>query len=115
MAHYSRLSKVVIDVPPADHDRELAFRSAAAGQPLTRFGRHPEYHGAALHGQEFWLLIQQLGQGSARVHIDVHTDDNQVPDVEWLALLTEPAATKSPVTLLRSARGCSARRRYLDR
>ena len=24
MAHYSRLSKIVIDVPPADHDRELA-------------------------------------------------------------------------------------------
>jgi Glyoxalase-like domain len=75
VAHYSRLSKVVIDVPPADHDRELAFWSAAAGQPLTRFDRHPEYHGAALHGQEFWLLIQRLGQGSARVHIDIHTDD----------------------------------------
>lgn len=75
MAHYSRLSKVVIDVPPADHDRELAFWSAAAGQPLTRFDRHPEYHGAELHGREFGLLIQQLGQGSARVHIDIHTDD----------------------------------------
>ena len=75
MAHHSRLSKVVIDVPPADHDRELAFWTAAAGQPLTRFDRHPEYHGVALHGQEFWLLIQRLGQGSARVHIDIHTDD----------------------------------------
>ena len=75
MAHYSRLSKVVIDVPPADHDRELAFWSAAVGQPLTRFDKHPEYHGAALHGQDFGLLIQRLGQGSARVHIDIHTDD----------------------------------------
>jgi hypothetical protein len=75
VAHYSRLSKVVIDVPPADHDRELDFWSSAAGQPLTRFDRHPEYHGAVLRGQAFWLLIQQLGQGSARVHIDIHTDD----------------------------------------
>ena len=75
MAHYSRLSKVVIDVPPGDHDREVAFWSAAAGQPLTRFDRHPEYHGAALHGQEFWLLVQRLGQDRARVHIDIHTDD----------------------------------------
>jgi hypothetical protein len=75
VAHYSRLFKVVIDVPPADHDQEVAFWSAAAGQSLTRFDRHPEYHGVALHGQEFWLLIQQLGQGSARVHIDIHTDD----------------------------------------
>jgi hypothetical protein len=39
---------------------------------------------------------------------------NQVPDVESLALPTKPAATKSPAMLLRSARGCSARRRYLD-
>jgi hypothetical protein len=75
MAHYSRLSKVVIDVPPADHDRELAFWSAAAGQPLTQFDRHPEYHGAALHGQEFWLLTQRLDDGQARVHLDIHTDD----------------------------------------
>lgn len=75
MAHYSRLSKVVIDVPPLDHDRELAFWSRAAGQPLTRFDRHPEYHGAALHGQEFWLLVQRLDQGPGRVHIDIHTDN----------------------------------------
>jgi predicted enzyme related to lactoylglutathione lyase len=75
VAHYSRLSKVVIDVPPADHDRELAFWTAAAGQPLTRFDTHPEYHGAALHGQDFGLLIQRLDQGAARVHIDIHTDD----------------------------------------
>lgn len=76
MTHYSRLSKVVIDVPPADHDRELAFWSAAAGlPPLPPFENHPEYHGAALHGQEFWLLVQRLDQGSARVHIDIHTDD----------------------------------------
>jgi Glyoxalase-like domain len=75
MVHYTRLSKVVIDVPPADHDRELAFWSAATGQPLARFDRHPEYHGAALHGQDLWLLIQRLGEGQARVHIDIHTDD----------------------------------------
>lgn len=75
MAHYSRLSKIVIDVPPADHDRELAFWSAAAGQPLIQFEKHPEYHGAALHGQEFGLLVQRLEHGQARVHIDIHTDD----------------------------------------
>jgi len=75
VAHYTRLSKVVIDVPPADHDRELAFWSAATGRPLARFDRHPEYHGAALGGQDLWLLIQRLDEGQARVHIDIHTDD----------------------------------------
>jgi len=75
VSHHSRLLKVVIDAPPADHDRELAFWTAAAGLPLARFDRHPEYHGAALHGQDFWLLIQRLGEGQSRVHIDIHTDD----------------------------------------
>jgi hypothetical protein len=75
VAHYSRLSKIVIDVPPSGHDRELAFWSAATGQALARFDRHPEYHGAALPGPEFWLLVQRLGDGPARVHVDIHTDD----------------------------------------
>ena len=75
MTHYSRLSKIVVDVPAADHDRELAFWSAAVGQPLTRFDAHPEYHGAPLHGTEFGLLIQRLGDGPGRVHLDIHTDD----------------------------------------
>ena len=86
MAHYSRLSKIVIDVPRADHDRELAFWNAATGQPLTQFDRHPEYHGAALHGQELGLLIQRLDHGPGRVHIDIHTDDlaAEVPRLEKL-------------------------------
>jgi Glyoxalase-like domain len=75
VAHYSRLLKIVVDVPAADHDRELAFWSGATGQSLTQFDRHPEYHGAALPGQEFWLLIQRLDDGPGRVHIDIHTDD----------------------------------------
>jgi glyoxalase superfamily protein len=75
VVHYSRLSKIVIDVPPAHHDLELAFWSAATGQPLARFDRHPEYHGAALPGQDLWLLIQRLDDGRGRVHIDIHTDD----------------------------------------
>ncbi len=74
MAHFSRLFKVVIDVPASEHDRELSFWEAAVGQPLSRFD-YPEYHGAALHGQDFWLLTQCLGEGTARVHVDIHTDD----------------------------------------
>jgi hypothetical protein len=30
--HYSKLLKIVIDMPPAEHDRELAFWGAATGQ-----------------------------------------------------------------------------------
>ena len=55
----------------------MSWRSGA--QPrASRWPRAPctpEYHGAALHGQEFGLLIQRLGHGPGRVHLDIHTDD----------------------------------------
>jgi Glyoxalase-like domain len=75
VAHFSRLSKVVIDVAPADHDRELAFWQAATGRAMTQFERYPEYHGAGRHGEDFWLLFQRLGAGPSRLHVDIHTDD----------------------------------------
>ncbi len=45
VAHYGRLSKVIIDVPPAEHDRELAFWQAATGQLLAQGARHPQRWG----------------------------------------------------------------------
>ncbi|GGS78406.1 hypothetical protein GCM10010156_41380 [Planobispora rosea] len=75
MAHYSRLYTVVIDVPEADHDREVEFWQGAIGPALQANERYPEYHGALLHGQEFALMIQRLGEGESRVHVDIHTDD----------------------------------------
>ena len=74
MTHYSRLSVIVIDVPPGGHDRELAFWREATGAPLTANKQFPEYHGAEL-GNGFGLLVQRLGDGPARIHLDIHTDD----------------------------------------
>jgi hypothetical protein len=75
VTHYSRLQMIVIDAPAADHDRELAFWGAATGKPLTRVENFPSYHVGQLHGQEVWLLLQNLGGGPARMHVDFHTDD----------------------------------------
>lgn len=85
MTHFSRISGVVIDVPTSDHDRELAFGEAAIGQSLPEFD-YPEYHGGQLRGQDFWLLIQRLDDGAARVHVDIHTDnlDAEVERLEHL-------------------------------
>lgn len=75
MSHYSRLSIVVVDVPEPDHDRELDFWRAAIAEPFTPIQGEPEYHGAQLHHQQAWMLVQRLGDGPARVHLDFHTDD----------------------------------------
>jgi hypothetical protein len=75
VTHHSRLGAVVIDVPPEGHGQELAFWQAATGQPLARFGEHPEYHGGTLPGGDTSLLVQRLGDGPGRVHLDIVTDD----------------------------------------
>lgn len=75
MTHYSRLCKAVIDVAGGDHDKELTFWQEATGQTLPQLQRYPEYHGASLPGDVFALLVQRLGTGSARVHLDIDTDD----------------------------------------
>jgi predicted enzyme related to lactoylglutathione lyase len=75
MAHRSRLYAVVVDVPTADHDDEVTFWQGATGVELSRVERHPEYSGAELPGQDIALLIQRLGDGPPRVHVDIHTDD----------------------------------------
>jgi hypothetical protein len=74
VVHFSRVATVVIDVPDGDHDSELSFWAAATGQHLRELD-HPEYHGALLHGQDVGLLVQRLGEGTARIHLDIYTDD----------------------------------------
>jgi hypothetical protein len=76
MTHYSRLSAIVLDVPEADHDRELAFWQAASGRVLEPEEGQPEYHGAHWPGHDqLILLLQRLGDGPARVHLDIWADD----------------------------------------
>jgi Glyoxalase-like domain len=75
VTHFSRLYKIVIDLPASEHDRGVSFWEAALGQVLPPLERHPEYHGAELHGLDFYLLTQRLEEGTPRVHLDIHTDD----------------------------------------
>ncbi|MCK2218791.1 glyoxalase/bleomycin resistance/dioxygenase family protein [Actinomadura sp. ATCC 31491] len=75
MPHHSRLCRIVIDVEERHHADELAFWQAATGTALTHYAEFPEFHGALLGSGEFGLLLQRSGEGPARVHLDIHTDD----------------------------------------
>lgn len=76
MSHYSRLEAIAIDVPGDGHDEELAFWQGAIGTELAQGKSHPEFRGALVpRQQQVVLLLQRLGDGPARVHLDFHTDD----------------------------------------
>lgn len=105
MAHYSRIGKAVIDVPAADHQKELAFWQSVSGLPLKQGTRFPEYHGAELPGQQFGLLVQRLGEGPARVHLDVHTDDLAAEVARLERLGAERVAMVGPWWVMRDPAG----------
>jgi len=87
MTHYSRLAAVALDVPESDHDRELAFWQAASGRSLRQDDDHSEYHGAHWPGHDqLLLLVQRLGDGEARMHLDIRSDnvDAEVARLEQL-------------------------------
>ncbi|MBB5868681.1 catechol 2,3-dioxygenase-like lactoylglutathione lyase family enzyme [Allocatelliglobosispora scoriae] len=86
MTHYSRLSKIVVDVPAAVHDTEVAFWRGALGVPLTRFERFPDFHGAELTADGFGLLTQEIKEGEPRVHVDIHTTDRAAEVARLVAL-----------------------------
>ena len=75
MAHFSRLSTIVLDVPADDEDTTVTFWRGALSAPLERVDRYPDFHGARLPGHDLVLLTQRLGTGQPRVHLDIHTDD----------------------------------------
>ena len=64
----------MVDVPAADRAAEVAFWQGATGTQLTHYTRFPEYHGGSVTGT-LALLVQELGDGPARIHVDIHTDD----------------------------------------
>jgi hypothetical protein len=104
MAHYSRLFATVLDVPQADHDRELTFWQAATGRPMSQDDEHSEYHGGQWPGQNVWLMLQRLGDGPARVHLDIMADDvaaevarleklgaERVSEIDYWQVMRDPA------------------------
>jgi hypothetical protein len=72
--HRSRIGAICIDVPSESRDAAEAFWSGALGRESRRGERHPEYSTFGAINSHV-ILIQALGEGDPRVHLDVHTDD----------------------------------------
>jgi len=73
--HYSRISKILVDVPETVHDAEVAFWEGAIGRSLPVFAGYPDFRGTALTSDGLGLIIQRIGAGSPRLHLDIHTSD----------------------------------------
>ncbi len=104
VTHYSRLSVVVLDVPAADRASEIAFWQGATGAQLTHYTRYPEYHGGGVT-DTLGLLVQELGDGPARVHVDIHTDNLDAEVARLVALGAERVEATGHWVVMRDPAG----------
>ncbi|GID29645.1 VOC family protein [Paractinoplanes brasiliensis] len=88
MAHRSRLSTILIDVPAAETDAAVSFWSRALGVETRQPPGEPQFTGlrGALPG--LTLAIQAI-DGDARYHVDFETDDVEAETARLIALGAE--------------------------
>jgi predicted enzyme related to lactoylglutathione lyase len=86
MAHRSRLTAVLVDVPANDHARAVEFWAGAFGAPGQRSEKFPEYvdFGQVTPGVEF--MVQSTADSQVRVHLDIETDDVEAEVARLIAL-----------------------------
>lgn len=75
MNHRILVRSLLIDVPSADHDRTLAFWATALLSRPRQGTTNPEYHLLDESAARDRVLVQNVGTGHARFHIDIETDD----------------------------------------
>ncbi|RIV39079.1 VOC family protein [Micromonospora radicis] len=85
MAHRSRLSTILIDVPSGAAPASIAFWSKALGVPARTVPDEPQF--TALHRAlpEMILAVQAV-DGPARYHVDIETDDVEAETRRLIAL-----------------------------
>jgi hypothetical protein len=75
--HRILLRTVVLDFPADVHDAARDFWQQALDAGIRRGKHHPEYHVLEHPAVLGRVLIQSLGSGPARIHLDIETDDTE--------------------------------------
>ncbi|ACQ80081.1 conserved hypothetical protein [Beutenbergia cavernae DSM 12333] len=71
--HRSRLTAIGVDTPAEHHAATTAFWAGALGG-TARSDDEGTYTGVSASGVPS-VFVQKLGEGAARIHLDIETDD----------------------------------------
>ena len=99
------LHSVVIDVPKADHERAVAFWSAAVGIEPVVSEKYPDYAQFAHITPDVHLLVQTTGDDTTRVHLDFGTTDRDGEVARLEALGAKPVTRDHPWAVMRDPAG----------
>jgi hypothetical protein len=76
VAHRSRLSILLLDLPPAQHGADRDFWSTATGHPAEPDPTDEEWTSLGSFADGFHLEVQRTGAGTPpRWHVDIESDD----------------------------------------
>jgi hypothetical protein len=76
MSHRSRLSILLLDLPPEHHDAGSAFWAGATGRPATPDPDDADWASLGSFAAGFHVEIQRTGSGTPpRWHVDIESDD----------------------------------------
>jgi hypothetical protein len=76
MPHRSRLSILLLDLPPEHHAAGSAFWSAATGHPAQPGPTDAQWTSLGVFAEGWHLEVQRTGSGTPpRWHVDIESDD----------------------------------------
>lgn len=75
MTHKILLRSLLIDVPSEDYDSTQKFWATALFAQSRQGVKNPEYHVLDDPASRDRVLVQDVGQDRARMHLDIETDD----------------------------------------
>jgi hypothetical protein len=76
MTHRSRLSILLLDLPPENHAAGTAFWAGATGRPVEQDADDEKWASLGSFADGWHVEIQKTGSGTApRWHVDIETDD----------------------------------------
>jgi hypothetical protein len=76
MPHRSRLSILLLDLPPEVHGEGTAFWAGATGRAATPVPEDADWASFGSFADGFHLEVQRTGEGTPpRWHVDIETDD----------------------------------------
>ncbi|HUY96695.1 MAG TPA: VOC family protein [Verrucomicrobiae bacterium] len=99
------LRTVVLDFAPDVHDAAGEFWRVALLGELRRGTEHPEYHVVEHPAAVGPVVLQRLGTGASRIHLDLETDDPAAEVARLLAAGATIAQRHQQWTVLRDPAG----------
>ena len=96
---------IVFDFAPGAHDVGRDFWRVALAADIRRGNNYPEYHVLEHPAALGPVLVQQLGEGESRIHLDIETDDCEAEVSRLVAAGATIAQRHAEWTVLRDPAG----------